>query len=868
MMYFLAEIVNYAPSLPPVKAEVTTITSLLISLAVSGVLSVAAILLTPKQKAPSSKSDDRPPTLSNRGSFIPLILGRRRTAPVIGWIGRRKRGSSKGATTYREDGWHMICIGPAEKLHQIWVNGKVVFPIKNQVAITSGDTPSGSSITIKKKDVGFPRIYWGEFDQPIDTVPPFEEPVEPEPVPADPLPADEDPIVHGTPDITPWLPPQTEEPVGPNDRVYDPGLAQNIGVFSRWPYVCYMYWNRVKMQGSPVWPTIEYDIEVRLHKTLLGSSSWLDDGTTSGVNPAHALWQVLTDAYPHGCGIPEDQINKTDLESLGEILEEEHLPMNILAADGPEAADMIADMLQDAGFMLYQVSDVLRAAPIREVNVANVPVLTDANLSTSFFELEATHGYRVLDRVIYTFSDLEQNYRDTTIQMDDDSQATANSVVRQESIKLSTVTGYAVAERIAQRRQQEDLTNARQYNLPIARGGRRFYPGMPFIADGKLLRVITFEKSDDSAVVIIKALEDFYSVALPSQTVPAVPLPPIGSGPEIIDADIAVKWIEIPNDLSPSLSIGVLRLRADNAASAANVWGSLDGVGYALLGNQGTPASGGRLMDNFPQSARTILEYGPRFFVQNRDDIETVLDLSSSPNEWRSGLQLAFIGNEIFWLREIVSIGGSQYQMKGVIRARYDTDKEAHSVGDHIYIINRDDLTRINTSSLFLSGDYYIKVQPVTPTEEVDLDDLSGIVGQGEGRHLSALPVENLRVNKDSLNRTTNTYESTDVEMLVEWDYRVVDGLGQAAGESPAGTITPNTSPVPATYHYLLEVLTSAGVLVRTQTPLFTPSYTYTLDQIASDFGSAPTSFLIRVTAYNGGLSSRKARTVTVRKTT
>lgn len=200
---------------------VTTVVKI-VGLVLSVGLAVASGIMLAQQGKQDLASDDKPTTVATRGSYIPLVLGRRRIGAVFAWAGNRavlqERGGGGGKggafgggdaptqTIYYESGWHLLCVGPAFRLHRIWQSGKVLW----EGPIDQITTPSGSRIDLGLEG-GF-LIYWGEENQPI------------------------------------------------NSLLSSP---QRIGVNSRWPNVCYILWEQKRLGPAVTWPLIDYEIEVR-----------------------------------------------------------------------------------------------------------------------------------------------------------------------------------------------------------------------------------------------------------------------------------------------------------------------------------------------------------------------------------------------------------------------------------------------------------------------------------------------------------------------------------------------------------------------------------------------------------------------------
>lgn len=206
-------------------------------------------------------TDFQPTTLATQGSFVPLLVGRRRLGHVFAWAGLRasgttmvrveqkgskKKSRSSGNIVYTEEGWHLLCVGPATRLYRIYQDGKVIF----NTEITPVTTPSGSTLTTSDGTGDTFQIYWGESDQPTNAA---------------------------------------------------LGNALRVGITSRWPLVCYVYWTRKTLGAAPRWGQIEYDIEcsgrfgagtgeTELPATNLVFHVKADAGVTMGVGNKVSQW--------------------------------------------------------------------------------------------------------------------------------------------------------------------------------------------------------------------------------------------------------------------------------------------------------------------------------------------------------------------------------------------------------------------------------------------------------------------------------------------------------------------------------------------------------------------------------------------------
>lgn len=207
--------------------------------------------------------DTKPATLAERNAPIAVIVGRERLAPVFLWEGNREVfqealegggggkgvGSSPSAGTnnvFRATGMHALCVGPATRLLKIRENGESIWPraVDNLPAgITPFTHPSGSTLPVELTEEGKFRgeftIYWGEADQPI------------------------------------------------NPRVTD---VDAFDVDTNFGQLCFVVWTNKRLGGAGVWPSLEYDVEVRPYNPAQDFATSPDPETLAAVLPGSEDW--------------------------------------------------------------------------------------------------------------------------------------------------------------------------------------------------------------------------------------------------------------------------------------------------------------------------------------------------------------------------------------------------------------------------------------------------------------------------------------------------------------------------------------------------------------------------------------------------
>ncbi len=715
--------------------------SIIASLVIGTLFSVAAALLAPKPKQEVQKFG--PNSTTTRGSVVPLVLGCRRVGANIAWVGDRKVvkvssgggkgfGSSPSGKQYFESGWHQLCIGPVWGLNKIVQNGKVIYDTE----ITSSDTPSGSTITMKNGE-GTAVIYWGEPNQPVNT---------------------------------------------------SLGAADKVGISSQWPLMCYIEWKRKKLGGSPTWPNLEYEIITKPQFTESGdhwtrflseSPSYMEAEAgpfdNSGQNPAHALWQVLTGRYPHGVGIDPNLLDTAQFNKMGVIFGDEHVPTNSVAEGGRSAGDFVASMMQDFGFMLTQIKGQISPVVIRNTDVYGDPVIVDDRCLSSGTVVERSQNYDDVtpDRLVFIFKSRMNNFRDYDVQVDDDAIRTQRNSSAFKQITLENVIDDTTANRVARRKMLEVFTNPEIYTIRVLRGARRLYPGQAFILNGVgAVRVSTMQWDEERPEATMEAVLDQYAVAFGDYT-------PSDAGydgnisPDVAIPDIAVYALELPwGTVSSKISIGVIRLRDNDTIVAADVYASLDISGpYTRVGAQNEWGEGGTLTTTF-LSTSPLLATGPIFDEANTDTAD-VLDLTSDPG-WELGRQIVACEDEIGYLEHLSAVTDTTWQLYNIRRAKEGTAAATHAVGEYVFIQDRSRITAL-ISDLFTPGmTIYVKTVPATDSDTLDITTVTPVTVTLAGSKAPFIPADFEVNGGDEF--------AMGADLVFTWTHTVQNGAGAVEG--------------------------------------------------------------------------------------
>lgn len=769
-------------------------------------------------EAPNPLVDDTPTTLARRGAFIPRIWGTRRTGPVFAWAGDRRTeeknsgGGGKGGDggggsstiTYFEKGWHAICIGPVHSLIQIRAGST---PLLGS-PIIAGDNPSGSEFNISDSNY---RMYWGNCDQ---------------------LP---DPIISSS-------------------------AGQRVGIASSWPFLCYCFWDDRRLGGSPNWPQLDYTVQTRpINPVLTSSQGWLDNGDSTGWNPAHVLYEILTAPFPHGAARPPAFLDLDRFEQLGYILQEEHLAVNMIAKDGPSAAKVIADMFQDAGIVMPQVGCTLTPWPIRdsiEPYEEVIPTFTQDDIEAPPPQVELKYTDQTqADRMVFSFPREDNRYRVFDLPIDDDSQAQENATRKDTTVNLPTVTNYNVAAQVADRRQLELFSNTNVLRGKFNRAARLLSSGQRFIIAGSgTFRCLSNNPMMDEGVCDMEYIVDAFSDP-PTGFVPTAPDPEdqIPDRNESVPAsdDAAFSFFEVPCTIVESQTpiIFGVRGRDNDTINGADAFVSLDNNTYSDIGSAGTNHNTGLLDEAITLDDNLIIEIGPEVSIDTPSDIGLISDLSNDISAWLSGTQICIIGNEWFYLRNITVIDPTTIRLEGLVRRQEGSYAATHAINDRVWIFQRLDI-EVLTGPISIGQLLYYKSVPFTESQSADITTITPVSKSITGLGLEPLSVTALRTENVDTDFRGNIYEAGQ-DATMNWLHRLCNGNGVLVGEQVSGVVI-NNDAVDSVGEFHYQILDSGDVVVREgDLAVNTNQYVYTNANIVTDFGGEPDLFKFQVKQWD-----------------
>lgn len=554
----------------------------------------------------------------------------------------------------------------------------------------------------------------------------------------------------------------------------------------------------------------------------------------------------------------QDQAPTGSIYELIELVDTEGLAGAVLAQNGEEAGNILGAILQDVGaFMPTMCDGRIGIVPLREVSSANVIQLDQDQVHPPVAEIETIHADRAVDRAMFSFSDTDRNYRETVVQIDEDGQPARTSTVRGSVIPLATIADYEVAAKVAERRSQEELSRGARYSLNLSRGIHRLLPGrvisVPNVGD--YLRVMSVRLSDTADVAEVECLSDFYGVQASDYVHPSYPSNGYTNTPAA--ANLQEALFEVPEHAGERGTVLVVPLRIRAGAQVLNQLVHLSNTGssYDLEGSSGGIVSGGTLDEALAADTAWVIDQGPEItLVGLADDLlDHFDDLTTDEAAWRSGRQLALIGDELFYVAKVTAISGSTYRLDGLIRARLDTQMAAHAINDEVFLFSLYNADTFGGPKVYPGADLYVKQQPIAAIGPLSLASVSATNKTLSGKGVRPMRPGALRVTAPAMQ--VPAY-STGEDVTFRWCYRSSEFPGTGAGLQPFGQPV-GVSAIQGEFE--VEVYNTGDTLVATYDVGAVETWTYTNANLQTDLGSE-VGFYVLLRNVNGSLRSDSVR--------
>lgn len=592
-----------------------------------------------------------------------------------------------------------------------------------------------------------------------------------------------------------------------------------------------------------------------------GTIDPLVEGTgADGANAAHILHQYLFATYPHGRGLSTDIYDLDSLEAVGEGLAPDTgagLRVHSILDDGKQYREGIEELMVNCGIYWSWSMDKGKwvFGLVRDADdPGSLPRIPLALLEAPKPEHAQNQPPLKPDKQYYSFANRDVSYREDAVYVGNDGFATLVNNYSSTNKQLEVITDDDAAALVARYREQEEDGEQTTWDLTCSRGASRLIPGTKFVVEGiedslgtpqvLLLSEVEYRKGSDVVTLRAVSMPGLQEVSYPVALLANRPPPPVDYSPA---EDLVVAPFEVPLLLSPrQAAILVPRIRSRGSVVGAALHLSRDGLSYRMLENRSDLACGGTLTGPWGAGGPRVVENGPTIKETGQDIVSLVEALDET--SWRTGRQWALFPTtgEVCFLREVRSVGEGLWQLHGLLRGRYGTDRGALAEGDQVVILRSDLVSPVSSALLAPGVDLRVKYQPRTDRSVVPLSEVTAQTLILEGKALQPGRVLGLRTST-----MIPGYRSGE-SVSLRWNYVHPDGARErtAAGYQTAGEDIRAHQTIP--FRFFLTI--KDGSTVVREASIASPSYTYDNADIVSDLGGEK-DFTVEVgVGWNGQL--------------
>lgn len=698
-------------------------------------------------------------------TFISEVFDIKKTA-VTRDVGKQK---TRTGTSYFFSFAALVCHGPVDGIHEIWLNGEKIWPVKaadpEDGLVRSVSNPDYVDITAE--DYGLIRLYWGTETQERDTY------------------------------------------------LYNFGGALDHTGPEHPPYrgQCYLLAHQL-FAGFNQSNVQNFEVVVSRYPALGSSPSSIG----YDANPVNILYEWMTNPRL-GRGISEDLIDTSDLESIGVQLAEEGLGISPVITSQAEALVLMNTLLEYIDGYQRTTEGLFSVGLVRPlVDLSGVPEVDETVMSeplrTSPEDWSSTFN---VTNVKYTEPD--QNYEADSKPWRDRGNFAVGGQISTQTIERPWVTSAEVAQFLA-------IAIGRTSALPKATGtlnlrrtslfdsltpGTIFkidFPSRGYTGASKLLCRVTDRTVPDPARPSYQI--DFRidrTYLLNGLTIDTL-ITSAGDDTIVVASADAVRIVELPAELSPDgvETLAVLVSRPEQLTAGFKT----------LLGNSYDPTSG--LVstpetyqvidahDRFAWHGALLEAYGIGETIDSTMGLKVMLDgvdTELSDVEIFNGLSdemLMFVGGEIMSVIGHGLIGLNAYQLF-VIRGRYGSPVQSHALDAEIFIVQKTDLQRLQHPSFQPKNTAVFKVQTFTGQGSSDLETETEHSLSITGRAYAEPGLKNVAVNGllsaasygtgDDIAITWSLPDTGEIPRLLETMRRlVILDFYNEAGDTLLGTTT------------------------------------------------------------------------------
>jgi hypothetical protein len=359
----------------------------------------------------------------------------------------------------------------------------------------------------------------------------------------------------------------------------------------------------------------------------------------------------------------------------------------------------------------------------------------------------------------------------------------------------------------------------------------------PYDLSNKVFTILRIEEeSPESETINILAIEDVHYLS--KEVATFTPSSGTGTKNEVeVLPFVYVDSMEAPYWLSPdAIKVITMANREGKVETGYMIFFSLDGTSYFQIGLVSSFTPYGVLYGNYPSTIMVDDQTGFQIILEPQDAValQTI-----SRAELFAGRNMALLGDELICFQTITPVETSIYQLTGIVRGMYDTERKDHLNGEPFWFFGTSRFGLAESSYLQVGATRYLKYVPYNYLKAGELDEAIAVPHEVTGRALKYLRPSNFFANGA---RRRPVYTG---DIILTWVPRHRD---RGAGMGLPTVVTDANPASDFEGLFRVEVYVS-DLLVRTADDINALTWTYTEAMSITDNGSLPATVSFKLFA-------------------
>lgn len=478
-------------------------------------------------------------------------------------------------------------------------------------------------------------------------------------------------------------------------------------------------------------------------------------------NLASFVYEIYTENVMWGLGVDPSEMDIDSFIECAETLYDEGIGVSMTFDESVRGRDMVDEILRHGDGVVFRdplTNKWTMKLARDDYVVEDLPLFGNDQIDDSTWSFSRTSYDETRNITIVNYTDRSKNFTVVPTEYKNPANIFARGgTIDSETYDFLGISNATTAETINRRVNRTVSNPLARIEFSCKRGvGSGLRPGDVLrvtkpdrgITGELIMRVlkVTYGTMEDPAVKLV-LLEDIYA----KNHTAFGPPEDTGWEPlyELVDNLLNPRIVEVPYEMlgHEARHFMALAPRGDQITEGFEIWSAKSGEEFYRTTGEGksTIALGGILADVgggsvddavYGGSGFSAVDLSGSIHCQNLADMDTLESVEDT--EWRQGVNLLMVNNEIMAWKTITDNGDGTFTIDGLIRGLYHTIMTTHDADGYVYFIDGS-VPLVDRVPMPTDDTRLVKLQPYARGSFRDFDDCPQIIVEST-RSLASRP--------------------------------------------------------------------------------------------------------------------------------